>query len=56
MNADGQAAASLNFQSDLLSDRLEESDLAAGTISANRAGETPSFNKVFFERPSETLD
>lgn len=52
------ADSGLGFQSqnEIFSDCLDESDLPA--MMSNKPSETTaaSFNKVFFERPSETLD
>ena len=56
MNADNQAAG-FQSQNEIFSDSLEESDFT-GSITNNSSNEAAStkFNKVFFERPSETLD
>ena len=58
MNAENQAAAGFQSQNEIFSDSLDESDFTDGTTNNNLSNEAAStkFNKVFFERPSETLD
>ena len=58
MNAENQAALGLQSQNEIFSDSLEESDFVGSITSGSLpdAAASAKFNKVFFERPSETLD
>jgi len=58
MNAENQAALGLQSQNEIFSDSLEESDFVGSITSSSLpdAATSTKFNKVFFERPSETLD